>query len=318
MAKNLITGGMGFMGVYLARQLLEEGEEVVLFQRRSKLPASAADLNGKVKIVSGDISNWVHVVDAVKSNNVDRIYHSAAILTIECEDSPAAGFRVNIVGTMNILEAARILNVEDVAYVSSGATYGLNPPNQIFNDTPQRAENMYTTTKICSELLGQQYHRRYEINFRGLRYAMIVGPSREISYYYGDWSGIIEMAAKRKPFTVHSDPNRPCAYIYVKDAVRALIDLMKTPEHRLRQRIYNVHGFMATLNEVAEIIRRYIPNAHITFETDESEIMKTHNRGVSYEMNNSVAYEDFGYEPKYLLDEMVQDFIEEVKSGKAG
>ena len=162
MAKNLITGGMGFMGVYLARQLLEEGEEVVLFQRRSKLPASAADLNGKVKIVSGDISNWVHVVDAVKSNNVDCIYHSAAIRTIECDDSPAAGFRVNIVGTMNILEAARILNVNDVAYVSSGATYGLNPPSQIFNDTPQRVENMYTTTKLCSELLGQQYHRQYQ------------------------------------------------------------------------------------------------------------------------------------------------------------
>ena len=147
---------------------------------------------------------------------------------------------------------------------------------------------------------------------------MIVGPSRQISYYYGDWSGIIEMAAKRKSFTVHSDPNRPCAYIYVKDAVRALIDLMKTPEHRLRQRIYNVHGFMATLNEVAEVTRRYIPDANITFETDQSEIMKTQNRGVSYEMDNSVAYEDLGYEPKYLLDEMVQDFIEEVKSGKAG
>ena len=119
MAKNLITGGTGFTGVYLARQLLEEGEEVLLFQRRSTLPANAADLNGKVKIVSGDVSNWVHVADAVKSNNVDRIYHSAALLTIDCEDSPAAGFRVNIVGTMNILEAARILNVEGVAYVST-------------------------------------------------------------------------------------------------------------------------------------------------------------------------------------------------------
>ena len=59
MATNLITGGMGFVGAYLARELLAEGEEVVLFQRRSKLPSSLADLEGKVKIISGDISNWV-------------------------------------------------------------------------------------------------------------------------------------------------------------------------------------------------------------------------------------------------------------------
>jgi len=75
MTRNLITGGMGFLGTYLARQLLAEGEEIVLFQRRGVLPRSAADLVDKVKIVSGDISNWVHVVDAVKSNNTDCIYH---------------------------------------------------------------------------------------------------------------------------------------------------------------------------------------------------------------------------------------------------
>jgi nucleoside-diphosphate-sugar epimerase len=309
---------MGFLGVYLARKLLDDGEEVVLFQRRKKLPQSVADLEGKVEIFGGDIGNWVHVVEAIEKHHIDSIYHSAALLGKDCEESAANAFRVNVIGTLNVLEAARLTQVQDVVFVSSGATYGLVPPRKISNDTQQKAENVYTTTKICSELLGNQYHRQYGVNFRSVRFAMIVGPTRQISYYYGDWSGVIEMAARGKPYVVHSDPNIPCGYIYVKDAARALIELKRAPESRLRQRIYNAHGFMATINEVAEVVRKYIPNARITYEWDQSEYMRLQNSGVSYEMENTVAHEDFGYQPKYQLDSMIRDFIKEVKAGTAG
>ena len=82
MARNLVTGGMGFLGTWLARELLNNGEEVVIFDKRGELPSSAADLKGKVEIFNGDISNWVHVVEAVKKYNIDCIYHVAALLTI--------------------------------------------------------------------------------------------------------------------------------------------------------------------------------------------------------------------------------------------
>ena len=317
MARNLITGGMGFLGSYVARQLLADGEEVVLFQRRSQLPPSLADIKGKVKIASGDISNWVHVVNAVKSNDTDCIYHTAALLVKDCEDSAAMGFRTNIVGTMNILEAARILGVKDVIFVSSASTYGLHKPRKIYDDTPQKSDNMYATAKICCERLGEHYHRRYSVNFRGSRYAMIVGPTRQISYYSGDWSGIIERTAQGKPYTAHSDPTSPCAYSYVKDAAQVLIDLHRAPESRLRQRVYNAHGFMATLTEVAEVIKKHIPDAQITFDWDKSEEMRLANSDENCEMDNTAAFEDFGYQPKYLLDEMVKDFIDEVRNGKA-
>jgi len=318
MTRNLITGGMGFLGVYLARQLLADGEEVVLFDKQNSLPTNAADLEGKVEIFSGDIGNWVHEVEAIKKHRIDSIYHLGALLSKDCEESAANGFRVNVIGTLNVLEAARFLQVKDVTFVSSGATYGVVPPRKIIKDTPQKAENMYATTKICSELLGEQYHRQYGVNFRGVRYAMIVGPKRQISYYYGDWSGVIEITAKGKPYIVHSDPNIPCAYIYVRDAVRALIELKRAPESMLKQRVYNAHGFMATLNEVAVVVRKYIPNAQITFDWDKSEYMKLQNSGVSYEMDNSIAHEGFGYQPEYLLDSMIRDFIKEVEAGRAG
>ena len=318
MATNLITGGMGFVGVYLARQLLAEGEEVVLFQRRRNLPLTASDLEGKVKIVTGDINNWVHVADAVESNNVDCIYHVAAILSKDCAESPARGFQVNLVGTFNILETARILGVPHVIYTSTGYTYGLTPPRKICDDTILRPINMYETTKFCSEHLGAQYSRQYDINFRGIRLAMIIGPTRQISYYHGDYSGTIERVAQGKPHTIHVDPSMPQSMIYVKDVAHALIALKRANNNKLRQHMYNVGSFMATMQDIADTVEKYLPKAKIDFDWDRSEEMQKASIGDSYEMDDTSAREDFGWKPRYPLDDTVLDFISEVKARKAG
>jgi nucleoside-diphosphate-sugar epimerase len=247
---------------------------------------------------------------------VDCIYHSAAVLSAACEASASGGFHTNVEGTLNVLEAARLLGVPDVVFVGSGTTYGLaNVPRRVTDDTAQRPENMYGTTKLCAEVLGLQYHRQYGINFRGARYAMIVGPGRQITHHYGDWSGVIEQSVRGQPYTVHADPDCPCACIYVKDAVRALVDLGRADACRLRRRMYNVHGFTATLREVAEAVRRHLPGAQIAFAWDQSEAMRVANRSLSYEMDTTAASEDFGYLLRYPLDAMVADFLVEARTG---
>jgi nucleoside-diphosphate-sugar epimerase len=318
-SRNLITGGTGLVGVYLACQLLADGEEVILFQRRAELPGGAADLGGRVEIASGDVGEWVHVLDAVRRYRVECIYHAAAILSAACEVSAASGFRVNVVGTVNVLEAARLLGVPAVAFVGSGATYGLaHVPRRVDDGTPQRPENTYAATKLCAELLGVQYHRQYGIDFRGVRCGMIVGPGRQGSHLFGDWSGVIERPALGHPYTAHVDPDSPCAYNYVKEVARALVELRRADGARLRQRMYNLHGFSATLREVAEAVRRQIPGAQIAFEPDSTEAMRVANRSLSYRMDTTAAAEDFGYAVRYPLDAMVADFIGEVRAGRAG
>lgn len=319
MSRNLITGGTGFVGICLARQLLADEEKVVLFARRPALPPGAADLAGRVELVAGDIGELAHVLETVMRYRVDCIYHAAAILSADCEASAASGFRTNVGGTLNVLEAARLLDVADVVFVGSGTTYGLaDVPPRVGDDTPQRPANMYGTTKLCAELLGLQYHRRYGVNFRGARYAMIVGPGRRITHLFGDWSGIVERPAQGLAYTVHSDPDSPCAYIYVKDVVQSLVDLKRTDASRLGRRMYNVHGFTATLGEVAAAVRRHLPAAQITFERDRSEAMRVANRSLAYTMDSTAATEDFGYATRYGLDAMVADFIAEVRAGRAG
>jgi nucleoside-diphosphate-sugar epimerase len=319
MSRNLITGGTGLVGAYLARQLLADGEEVMLFARRAELPRGAADLAGRVELVGGDVGELVHVLEAVRRFRVDCIYHSAAVLSAVCEASAASGFRTNAGGTLNVLEAARLAGVAHVVFVGSGTTYGLaNVPRRVTDDSPQRPENMYGTTKLCAELLGLQYHRQYGVNFRGARYAMIAGPGRQITHRFGDWSGIIERPAQGKPYIVHADPDCPCAYIYVKDVARSLVDLKRADASRLRQRMYNVHGFTATLREVAATVRHHLPEAQITFDWEQSEAMRVANRSLSYEMDTTLAAEDFCYVAQYPLDATVSDFIAAVRAGRAG
>ena len=318
MATNLITGGMGFVGAYLARELVAEGEEVVLFQRRSKLLPSLADLEGKVKIISGDVSNWVHMVDALEGNNVDCIYHTAALLGKGCAASAAAGFQVNVVGTFNILEAARILGVPYVIYTSTGYATSLPPPGRFFDDTLLKPTSMYETTKFCSEHLGAQYFRQYGIRFRGIRIAMIIGPTRQLSYFYGDYSGTIEKAAQEKPYTIHVDPTVPQSLIYVKDVTQALIALRHAESTKLRQTMYNMHGFTATMQEIADTVKKHLPEAQLDFDWDRSEAMRLASLDNNFEMDNTAAQEDFGWQPHYSLDKAVSDFIEQIKAGRAG
>ena len=318
MGKNLITGGLGFIGSYVAKQLVAEGEEVVLFQRRGELPHSAADLVDKVKIVSGDISNWVHVVDVVKSNNIDCIYHVAAALSKPCGESPATCFQANIVGTFNVLEAARILGVPYVIYGGAAYVDASTPlPRKITNDTMLRPGDMYETSKYLSEYLGEQYHRQYGINFRGIRLPLIIGPGRQISYYYGDCSGTIERSAQEKHYIIHMDSLMPQGLMYVKDAAGALIALKRADSSKLRQQMYNVIGFTATVTEIADSVKRHLPQAQIDFDWDRSEEMKFASVANSFDVDSTAAEEDFGWQPRYLLDEAALDFINEVKAAEA-
>ena len=82
--------------------------------------------------------------------------------------------------------------------------------------------------------------------------------------------------------------------------------------------MYNVHGFLASLRQVAAAVRRYLPEAQIAFEWEQSEAMRVANRSLCYEMDSTAASEDFGYRVRYPLDAMVADFIAEVRRASTG
>jgi len=312
--KNLITGGHGFLGYYLSRLLLEQGEEVVVFD---VIPESkfGQDIKDSIKSVRGDLSNWVHVLDVVKDNGINSIYHAGAILPPVSEQSPATAYAVNVGGTFSVLEAARLLGVDNVIYFSTLAVFGRDVPPIVPNDAPQHPPNMYGVTKVCGERLGEYYYSRFGVDFRSVRFPPIIGMGRfdraQSAYNYL----AVQESAMGRPYTVYVDESTRIALLYVRDAVQGLLDLSRADNAKLTRRTYNLYGFSLTAGELVDSIRKCIPQAQLDFKPDQTMIELVGN--LPERLDDTLARQDWGWSTRYSLDQAIEDFVNEVRAHKA-
>lgn len=310
MAK-LITGGLGFIGVNLARALLKKGEKVVLFDVTTRSPL-LHDIKDKVTIVQGDLSSWAEVLEVVKQHKIDGIYHTGALLSASAEERPITAYQVNAGGTFNVLEAAKIFNVEKVIYLSTIATYGTGIPETVNEDTIQMPISMYGVTKVFSERLGEYYHRKFGVDFRGLRFPSVIGPGRGPGGASAYSTLIIQEPALGRPYQCFVDEGARIPLLYIKDAVDSLISLYEADSKRLRRRVYNIAGFSPSAREVVDEIKKHLPKAAIEFKPIPEMVEVVHS-WPKY-VDESKAFEEWGWKTKYFLKETVKDFIGEVQA----
>lgn len=315
MSRNLITGGLGFVGSYLARELVGRGEEVVLFDvvAASRL---IGDIAGRVKIIRGDLADWSQVLEAVKSHDIQVIYHAGALLSGSAEGNPQAAYRVNVNGTFHILEAAQLFEVESVIFCSTDGTYGPGIPPVVNDDVIQTPLSIYGVTKVCCERLGEYYWRRYGVNFRGVRFPSLMGVGRGIGGISAYCSLIVQEPALGRPYRVLLDESTRTSLLYIKDAVQALIALQQAGEPALERRIYNIQGFASSTLELAEMVRRYVPGAEIEFCPDRAIVEMV--RSWPREMDDSRARREWGWQPRYDLEAAVRDFVAELRANHGG
>jgi len=310
LSRNLITGGLGFLGSCLARQLVEKSEEVVVFDLAmgSKLIESIKD---KLKFVRGDLTDETQVLAAVRDNDIDCIYHLAALVPPVSEQNLPTTFKVNVQGTIHVLEAARLLKVGSVILVSTLATYGLDVPHLTNEDVSQEPRNMYGTTKVCCERVGEQYHRKYGVNFRGVRFPPILGAGRKDSAHSAFSYLAIRESVLGRPYTIYVDKETRMPLIYIKDAVGSLISLKEANEGSLKRRIYNIHGFYLQAGELAQEVQKRIPQAQLDFSPDPTMLDVISNWPT---LDDTRARDEWGWRPKYELADSVEDFIAEVRA----
>lgn len=312
MGKNLITGGLGFIGSELAKRLLEEGEEVVLFDVISK-SKFIEGIEEKVNIVRGDLTNWSNVINAVKDHDINCIYHLGAYLANEAEANPQAAYAVNVTGTFNILEAARLFKVDCVVFPSTISTYGPGIPDIVNEDVVQNPNNMYGVTKVIGERLGEYYYHKFGVNFRCVRFPAIAGPERTtgLSSYT---SVMILKPILGEIYKTYVDESVRCPFIYIKDAVNALVKLRKANEAKLKRRIYNIEVISCTAGELAEAVKRFLPEAKIEFHPDPVAVKILNDWAKDFD--GSRALQDWGFQLEYNLEETIKDFIKEVRNKK--
>ena len=284
----MVTGGTGFIGNRIIRKLLDRGEEVVCFDLappRNNLEPYADRIN----FYRGDISQIPHLLEAINTFDVRKIIHMAALLPPDTEDRPHFGMSVNIQGTNNVFEAARWTNIQRVVYASSIAVYGVQ---ETFGDRPINETdlsdpvNVYGMTKAANDFAAGRYRERYDMDIRGVRICTVFGHGR-VTDMTGMIGGLMmSLPAIGKPVTMQFDPNEASPMIHAEDAAEIFVQVSLS--NNLRYPIYISGGHLATIQDIANIVKEYVPEAQIT----------TGDRPVPhvYLVDNSRMLSDIGYE----------------------
>ncbi|MBI2958047.1 MAG: NAD-dependent epimerase/dehydratase family protein, partial [Chloroflexi bacterium] len=184
--KVLVTGGLGAHGAWVVRQLVQEGHTPIVFDASGDT-SLIPDLAAKVTVVIADIRDVSSIIRVVKEHQIKVIAHLAAMKSPAAQANPRTGFEINAFGTVNILEAARIMEVQRVVYTSSKwaflpclGEYGhptYKKVDETYSTDPAARTSVYAAAKVASEHMGNTYSEQYKFDFVALRFASTFGPS---------------------------------------------------------------------------------------------------------------------------------------------
>lgn len=313
----LITGGAGFIGSRLAKILLDEGETPVIFDI-APVQGPLTEQRGRFVFEQGSLAHMAVLMDCVERHAVDRIFHLGGMLSLPSENNPWGAFDANVIGTYNILEAARIKKMRQVVYGSTIATYSRDIPGDTIDDrTLQRPSSFYGVTKTFGELAGRWYHRRFGLDFRGVRLPSIVGPGAKTAHMsiYNAWA--IEYAIKGLPYEINCAPETRCPALYYKDAAMALKTLAAADPSRIETRVYNIAGISPpySAQELMDAVRTRIPGARLSFRPDPVVVELLRELG-ALAISEECACREWGWRLAYPLAELVEDFIREFEQNR--
>jgi UDP-glucose 4-epimerase len=254
----LITGGAGLVGSHIADHLVRAGvREIVLLDNLSRgrrENIAWALEHGPVSFIEGDIRDRVLLADAIQ--NIDVVFHQAAIRITQCAKEPRLAVEVLVDGTYNVLEAAVKAGVKKVVVASSASIYGLAgkfPTRETHH--PYHNRTLYGAAKLFNEGLLRSFYDMYGLDYVVLRYFNVYGPRMDSFGAYTEvlirW---IERIAQRKPPLIFGDGTQTMDFIYVEDVARANLLAAKAS---VSDQVFNIaSGREVSLNELAATLVR--------------------------------------------------------------
>ena len=308
MKKILIIGSVGQIGSELTLELRKiYGNDNVVATGRKTKPSEKLLNSGPFEFF--DTTGKEKLIEICKKYKIDAIVNMAAILSATGEEKPMLAWHVNMNGLISVLEVAREMNMEQVLVPSSIAVFGPETP---VDNTPQetilRPTTMYGVTKVAGELLGDYYVRRFGLDVRGLRYPGIISNETLPGGGTTDYAvAIYYEAIKHKKYTCFVKEDTRLPMMYMPDCLKATIDLMQADFSKLKHHSdFNVGAMSFSVGELADSIKKYIPDFEIKYESDFRQAIAD---SWPNSVDDSAAREEWGWKPSYDLDSMTQDML---------
>jgi len=251
----LVTGGAGFVGSAIVDQLLDAGAAEVRvldnFVRGSRSNLATACEKGKVNVIDGDICDPVLVDHLLEQ--VDYVFHQAALRITRCAEAPREAVAVLIDGTLNVLESAVRHRVKKIVAASSASVYGEPSYLPIDESHPFNNRTMYGAGKIACEQMLRAYYTTSGLPYVAFRYFNVYGPRMDMVGVYTEvlirWLEAIEAG---KPPLIFGDGSQSMDFVFVDDVARANLLAVQT---EVSDEVFNVGtGIQTSLKELCELL----------------------------------------------------------------
>jgi nucleoside-diphosphate-sugar epimerase len=312
----LVTGVNGLVGIHTAKILLEEGFEVVGHDsNRSGELAFYPEVAEKIRFVWGDITQFSHLLETVERYRADEVIHLASIRNeVLFKAVPSELFRVNLGGTQNLLELARLGKVKKIVLASTAAVYGKmeDPAYFIPEDAPQNPVGIYANSKAMCESLVRCYRNVYGVD------GVVVRPSRvwgrmanlDTLEFGNPLSSFVYKLLTGEPIREATGADFGGDFSYASDVAFGFCRALITEQPK--SWIYNIGpGMFYRLAEVAEILRQLFPGSEVSVGPGMTPyVTQSPIRGP---LDIRRAREELGYSIRYELREALEHFIAQVR-----
>ncbi len=304
----LITGGYGFIGAWIARNLLARGDSVFCYDlkedpRRLRLIVSEADLK-QVTFVPGDVTDLAVLRRAIADHGITHVIHLAGLQVPTCRADPLLGAKVNVLGTLAVFEAVKAAGpqVQRLVYASSAAVFGppdYYPAGPLPDDAPLLPSTHYGVFKCCNEGNARIYFQEHGLTSIGLRPWTVYGVGRDLGMT-SEPTKAIKAAMLGRPYAISFGGRTD--FQYVDDVAKTFVACLERPYTGAKS--YNLRGAVVTLADFHQALCAVLPQAAelVTFGTAQI--------AIAYDLSDAALERDLGPLPKTPLQAGIRQTVE--------